>query len=82
MQILDFMWFLIKFMGLALIILFLAELFINLIKDCIKRSRKEKIEDILYNVLQENLKQPNKNVDIKVATKEDLEKILNDEKND
>lgn len=82
MQILDIMWFIIKFMGLSLIILFLSELFINVIKDIIKKSRQEKVEDILYNVLQENLKHPNKNVDIKVATKDDLKKMLEDDKDE
>ena len=82
MQILDIMWFIIKFIGLSLIILFLSELLVNIVKDIIKKSRQEKVEDILYNVLQENLKHPNKNIDIKIASKEDLKKILEDEKDD
>lgn len=72
-NILDFLWFLVKLLGLSSLTLILISLIVTFINNIIDGFKKRKQEEILDNLIKQAIKEKNFNVDI--VTNEEMKEI-------
>lgn len=78
-DILGFLWFLIKILGLLVLVSILSSILINVIRDFFTKSKERKRKEQLDKLLEEAIKNQSYNLEI-FATKDEMDKKIKDNK--